>query len=73
MPSPSFRIEPLPGYTPIVGRLVGMLLYARHTTLAAVEGLSVAELDYLQDGSSKRVTTIMRRENMNECGFPGLL
>jgi len=50
-----------------------MLLYARHTTLAAVEGLSVAELDYLQDGSSKRVTTIMRRENMNECGFPGLL
>jgi hypothetical protein len=42
MPSPSFRLEPLPGYAPTIGRLVGILLYARQTTLAAVEGLSIA-------------------------------
>ena len=33
MPSPSFRLEPLPGYAPTIGRLVGILLYARKTTL----------------------------------------
>jgi hypothetical protein len=42
----------LPGYAPTIGRLVGILLYARKTTLAAVEGLSTAELDHLQDGAS---------------------
>ena len=35
MPSPSYRLEPLPGYAPTIGRLVGILLYARQTTLAA--------------------------------------
>lgn len=34
MTSPSYRIEPLPGYAPTIGRLVGMLSYARKTTLA---------------------------------------
>ena len=42
-PSP-LRIEPVPGYTPTIGRLVGMLTYSRSTTLAAVEGLTLAEL-----------------------------
>lgn len=55
MSSPSHRIEPLPGYTPTIGRLVGLLLYARRTTLAAVEGLSIAELDHLQDASSNSI------------------
>ena len=55
MPSPSFRLEPLPDYAPDIGRLVGILLYARQTTLAAVEGLSVAELDHLQDESSNSI------------------
>jgi hypothetical protein len=45
MPSPSDRLEPLPGYSPLIGRLVGMLSFARHTTVAAVEGLSVTELN----------------------------
>jgi len=47
-PSP-IRIEPIAGYSPTIGRLVGMLTYARSTTLAAVEGLTLAELDYLYD------------------------
>jgi uncharacterized damage-inducible protein DinB len=59
MPSPSFRIEPLPGYAPTIGRLVSMLHYARRTTLAAVEGLSVAELDHLQDLSSNSIGSLL--------------
>lgn len=39
------RIEAEPPYTPQIGLLVDMLKYARHTTLQAVEGLSVSELD----------------------------
>ena len=59
MSSPSYRIEPLPGYTPTIGRLVGMLLYARRTTLAAVQGLSTAELDHLQDASSNSIGALL--------------
>jgi uncharacterized damage-inducible protein DinB len=59
MPSSSFRIEPLPGYAPTIGRLVGILLYARRTTLAAVEGLSMAELDHLQDDSSNSIGALL--------------
>ncbi|WP_161881708.1 DinB family protein [Deinococcus alpinitundrae] len=40
-----YRIEPQPPYTPQIGALVQMMAYARHTTLQAAEGLSVAELD----------------------------
>ena len=36
------------GFTPQVGRLVSMLNYARHMTLAAVAGLELDELDYAQ-------------------------
>lgn len=41
-----YRIEPQePPYTPQISALVQMMAYARHTTLQAVEGLSVNELD----------------------------
>jgi uncharacterized damage-inducible protein DinB len=59
MPPPSYRLEPLPGYAPTIGRLVGILLYARHTTLAAVDGLSTAELDHLQDESSNSIGALL--------------
>ena len=36
-----------PGYTPHVGRLLGMMHYARQTTLRAARDLNVAQLDYL--------------------------
>ena len=39
------RIEPLASYTPAIGRLVGMLTYARATTLAAVEGLTLPRIN----------------------------
>jgi uncharacterized damage-inducible protein DinB len=59
MPSPLLRIEPLPGYTPTIGRLVCMMTYARQTTLAAVEGMTMAELDYLQDDASNSIGALL--------------
>jgi uncharacterized damage-inducible protein DinB len=57
-PSP-LRIEPIAGYTPTIGRLVGMLSYARSTTLAAVEGLTLAELDHLHDAESNSIAALL--------------
>lgn len=37
----------IPGYTPHLSRLISMMSYVRETSLQAVEGLSVAQLDYL--------------------------
>jgi len=54
-----FRIEPLAGYSPAIGRLVGMLAYARSTTLAAVNGLSLAELDHLHDAESNSIGALL--------------
>ena len=57
-PSP-LRIEPTPGYAPTIGRLVGIMTYARSTTLAAVEGLAVAELDHLHDARSNSIGALL--------------
>jgi uncharacterized damage-inducible protein DinB len=57
-PSP-LRIEPITGYSPNIGRLVGMLTYARSTTLAAVEGLTSAELDHLHDAKSNSIGALL--------------
>jgi hypothetical protein len=40
-----YLIGELPGFAPQIGRLVSMMNYARHTTLAAVTNLTVEELD----------------------------
>jgi uncharacterized damage-inducible protein DinB len=53
------RIEAIPGYTPAIGRLVGMLTYARATTLAAVEGLTTAQLDHLHDAKSNSIGALL--------------
>ena len=57
-PSP-IRIEPIAGYSPIIGRLVGMLTYARNTTLAAVDGLTTAGLDHLHDAESNSIGALL--------------
>ena len=53
------RIEATAGYSPIIGRLVGMLAYARSTTLAAVDGLSMPELDHLHDPASNSIGALL--------------
>jgi uncharacterized damage-inducible protein DinB len=57
-PSP-LRIEPIAGYAPTIGRLVGMLNYARSTTLAAVAGLTLAELDHRHDAGSNSIGALL--------------
>jgi len=58
IPSP-LRIEPIAGYSPTIGRLVGILSYARSTTLAAVDRLTMAELDHLQDAESNSIGALL--------------
>jgi len=58
LPSP-IRIEPMAGYSPTIGRLVGMLTYARNTTLAAIDGLSTAALDHLHDAESNSIGALL--------------
>lgn len=53
------RIEPLPGYPPTIGRLVGMLTYVRETVVAAVSGLDQAQLDHLHDASSNSIGALL--------------
>lgn len=53
------RIGPLPGYAPAIGRLVGMLAYARATTIAAVDGMTIAELDHLHDDRSNSIGALL--------------
>ena len=69
MLSRSLRIEPLAGYTPTIGRLVAILLYARQTTLAAVDGMSIPELDHLQDGSSNSIGALLAHIAVVERGY----
>ena len=60
MTSPSpLRIEPIPGFSPVIGRLVGMLTYTRSTTLAAVQGLTTAQLDHLHDSESNSIGALL--------------
>jgi len=59
MSPPNLRIEPLPGYSATIGRLVGMLSYARQTLLAAVAGLTTAQLDHLQDEASNSIGALL--------------
>ena len=46
------RIEPQPEYSPHIGALVQMMAYARMTTLQAVKGMSVTELNATAPGFS---------------------
>ena len=55
----SLRILPLPGYSPTIGRLVAMLTHARQTLLAAVDGLSLDELDHLHDAGSNTIGALL--------------
>jgi uncharacterized damage-inducible protein DinB len=48
---------------------VGILAYARQTTLTAVEGLSVSELDHLHDESSNSIGALLAHIASVERGY----
>jgi uncharacterized damage-inducible protein DinB len=64
-----FLIAPRPGFTPEVGRLVSMLTYVRSTTLSAVAGLGVDELDYLHDSQSNPIGALLLHIAAAEAGY----
>lgn len=66
---PAYRILPLPGYTPTVGRLVAMLTYARDTTVAAVNGLTREQLDHLHDAQSNTIGALLAHIAAVERGY----
>ena len=53
------RIEPIAGYSPAIGRLVCMLTYVRTTTIAAVDGMTMKELDHLHDSQSNSIGALL--------------
>jgi uncharacterized damage-inducible protein DinB len=64
-----YLIGDLPGFTPQIGRLVSMMNYARHTTLSAVEGLDVDEIDYLPDPQSNSIGALLLHIVAAEVGY----
>ena len=64
-----FLIGDIPGFTPQIGRLVSMMNYARYTTVSAVEGLEVDELDYLHDLQSNSIGALLSHIAAAEVGY----
>jgi uncharacterized damage-inducible protein DinB len=54
-----YLVAPITGYTPQIGRLVSMMNYARWTTLAEVDGLTIEHLDYLHDSRSNSIGALL--------------
>lgn len=54
-----FIIGDIESVTPHISRLVGMMGYARRMTLDAVDGLTVAQLDHLQDPASNTIGSLL--------------
>lgn len=65
----SFKIKNESEMSPQIGHLVSMMEYARYTTLQAVKGLSVEELDYVQDEKSNSIGALLYHIAAVEFGF----
>ncbi|HEV8505253.1 MAG TPA: DinB family protein [Chitinophagaceae bacterium] len=57
------------GFSPQIARLVSMMNYVRHTTLSAIEGLTVNELDYLKDPESNSIGSLLLHIAAAEVGY----
>lgn len=64
-----YLIGDLPGFTPQIARLVSMMNYTRSTTLQAVAGLGVDELDYLHDPQSNSIGALLSHIAAAEAGY----
>ncbi|WP_254434160.1 DinB family protein [Halobacillus sp. Marseille-Q1614] len=54
-----FIVEEKEGYTPVVGRLLSMMEYARRTTLEEIEDFTAEELDYRIDGKGNSIGCLL--------------
>lgn len=64
-----FKIMDVPEFDTQIGRLVSMMNYARFTTLNAVDGLTMEQLDYLQDKNSNTIGALLLHMAAIEFGF----
>src|SRR5438046_2326172 len=64
-----FLITEIPGFTPQIGRLVSMMNDVRSTTLSAVAGLGVDELDYLHDSQNNSIGALLSHIAAAEVGY----
>ena len=64
-----YLIRDIPGFTSQIARLVSMMNYVRYTTLSAVEGLTVNELDYLNDPESNSIGSLLLHIAAAEVGY----
>src|SRR6185295_8761588 len=64
-----YLIGSVDGFASEIGRLVSMMNYVRFTTLAAVAGLSVNELDYLHDAQSNSIGALLAHIAAAEVGY----
>src|SRR6266536_4960582 len=64
-----FLIGDISGFTPQIARLVSMMNYIRHTTISAVEGLTVSELDYLNDSENNSIGSLLLHIAAAEVGY----
>src|SRR4051812_42025844 len=56
---PSFIIGPTAGYSPNIGRLAAMMGFVRWTTVRAIDGLTIPQLDHLQDEKSNSIGALL--------------
>ncbi len=54
-----FMVGHEPGYSPQISSLVGMLAYARYSTLKAVQGCSLEQLDFVPQGLTNSVAMLL--------------
>ncbi len=59
MPPHRLWIEPLPGYSPAIGRLACILTCARERTLADVDGLTTDALDHRHDAQANSIGALL--------------
>lgn len=64
-----FKILDITGMSHQISQLVSMMNYARFTTINAVQGLSIEELDYLQDPHSNSIGALLLHIAAVEIGF----
>jgi uncharacterized damage-inducible protein DinB len=64
-----YLVGDISGFTPQIARLVSMMNYVRHTTLSAVEGLTLNELDYLKDPESNSIGSLLLHIAAAEVGY----
>lgn len=61
--------EDLPGYTPHISRLLGMMHCVRDTTLYVVKDLSTAQLDYLPHSEGNSIGMLLAHITAVEEGY----